>query len=108
MSTNEELEEKINELSQQFKDFKMFRQRRDTEIRTESKAYGAEILERVEGLQEQIDYRFDASNQRLDAMNALMESVSLGVDSLMGLIRRGMRDSQTPPESGYPEDNEQP
>lgn len=86
MTTIEEMEEKFNQLQADVERFKMFAQRKNNETRMESKAYGAEILEKVEGLQDQMDMRFDAVEVQLGQMTE-------AINTLVGLLRTAVKDS---------------
>lgn len=66
----DELAQRIAAVETNLASFKMFEQRRATELRVESKAYGAEILEKVERMQDQMNERFELVNTRLDDVHS--------------------------------------
>jgi DNA anti-recombination protein RmuC len=86
----EELERRLNELQDTVERIKTTTRNRITESRVEMKGYAAEILERLEGLQEQMDLRFDATSAAIQSTHARMDSVTVELthlgDSVKGLV----------------------
>lgn len=82
------LEENFEKHTGVVEQLRIIQQRRSEEIRSvrlESKSYGAEILDKLEAMQDQMNDRFEGAHERMDKLTT-------AVETLVSLLGNALKD----------------